>query len=233
MKHLHHLALAAALAAGPTLAQQPVAVGEADFVAVGAQPTSPLRTAAIRDLHRFAARFAADAGQLPGGFPLDAHDVGQLRHARLGWGFQVYDVSRAALMSGADMEADAQPTGIWRYEVLLHGRPIGLLTMARSHGEWSMVSLGGARLVKDIQDVIGAYGRQGGTQFRYVRVPQATADFIQVKHGAAAARYAPLQAARGALRMLAQAQAGDGAGLLKADALQLHLRQILARDASN
>jgi hypothetical protein len=231
MKHLHYLALAAALAAAPAFAQRPATVGESDFVAATAQPASPLRTAAMRDLHRFAARFAADAGQLPKGFPLDVRDVGQLRHARLGWGFQVYDVSRAALMSGADMEADAQPTGIWRYEVLLHGRPIGLLTMARSHAGWSMVSLGGAHLVNDIQDVVGAYGSQAGTRFRYVRVPQATADFIQVKHGAAAARYAPLQAARGALRL--QAQAAGGAGLLQADALQSRLRQALARDASN
>lgn len=231
MKNMRYILLAAVLAGGTAFAQAPAGAGGADFVMASTQSSSPARVAAMRGLHRFAARFAGDAGQLPKGFPLDVRDVGQLRHAQLGWGFQVYDVSRAALMSGADMEADAQPTGIWRYEVVLHGRPIGLLTMARTDAGWSMVSLGGAKLVGDIQDVVGAYGNQAATRFRYVRVPQATADFIQVKHGAAAAQYAPLQAARSALRM--QAQAASGSNLLEGSELQSQLRKVLARDTSN
>jgi len=231
MKNMHYMVLAAALACGTAFAQAPAAAGGADFVMASAQSSAPARVAAMRGLHRFAARFAGDAGQLPKGFPLDVRDVGQLRHAQIGWGFQVYDVSRAALMSGADMEADAQPTGIWRYEVVLHGRPIGLLTMARTAGGWSMVSLGGASLVGDIQDVVGAYGGHAATRFRYVRVPQATADFIQVKQGAAAAQYAPLQAARGTLRM--QAQAAGGSGLLDGNELQSRLRAVLASNPSN
>lgn len=236
MKKMHCMALAMALAGGSavaqTSAQLPATAGGPDFVMASARRASPAQAAAVRGLRDFAARFAGDAGQLPKGFPLDVRDLGELRHAGLGWGFQVYDVSGAALMSGADLESAARPTGIWRYEVVLHDRPVGLLTLARTAHGWEVVSVGGAGLVEDIETVVAAQGSGvRAPQFRYVRVPQATADFIQVKRGAAAAQFAPLRAARGSLKVRASV-AGTG-GLLDGGELQAQLRQLIARDATH
>lgn len=234
MKKMHYMLLAVVLAGGPAFAQTSAQIssraGGPDFVMASARPASPAQAAATRGLHEFAARFSADAGQLPKGFPLDVRDLGELRHAQLGWGFQVYDVSQAALLSGADLEAAAQPTGIWRYEVVLHDRPVGLLTLARTAHGWEVVSVGGAGLVEDIETVVAAQAGSVHTQLRYVRVPQATADFIQVKRGAAAARFAPLRAARDTL----QVRAGvAGTALLDGGDLQAQLRQLAARSATH
>lgn len=229
MKNMGYIVLAAVLASGTTFAQTSASVGGADFVmsTTAAQRVTPAQRAAVLGLRSFATRFAAEAGTLPQGFPLDVHDVGELRHARLGWGFQIYDVTQAALMSGADLEAAAQPTGIWRYQIILHDRPVGLLTLAKTNHGWEVVSVGGAGLVNDIETVVGAYAGDTRAQFRYVRVPQATADFIQVKRGAAPARYAPLQAARGTLQVKPGRTVDTG--LLEGDALQTQLRQVISR----
>lgn len=229
MKNMGYIVLAAVLASGTTFAQTAVNAGGADFVmsTTAAQRVTPAQRAAVLGLRSFATRFTGEAGTLPQGFPLDVHDVGELRHARIGWGFQIYDVTQAALMSGADMEAAAQPTGIWRYQIILHDRPVGLLTLAKTSHGWEVVSVGGAGLVNDIETVVGAYAGGTHTQFRYVRVPQATADFIQVKQGAAPARYAPLQAARGTLQVKPGRTVDTG--LLEGDALQTQLRQVISR----
>lgn len=229
MKNMGYIVLAAVLASGTTFAQTAVNAGGADFVmsTTAAQRVTPAQRAAVLGLRSFATRFTGEAGTLPQGFPLDVHDVGELRHARIGWGFQIYDVTQVALMSGADMEAAAQPTGIWRYQIILHDRPVGLLTLAKTSQGWEVVSVGGAGLVNDIETVVGAYAGGTHTQFRYVRVPQATADFIQVKQGAAPARYAPLQAARGTLQVKPGRTVDTG--LLEGDALQTQLRQVISR----
>ena len=238
MKNMHCMVLAALLGSAASFAQAlPVGADGADFVMPSARTASPTQLAAVRGLRDFAARFAGDAGQLPPGFPLDVRDLGQLRHAQIGWGFQVYDLTPAALASGAALEASARATGVWRYEVILHGRPIGLVTLAQASHGWEVVSVGGSGLVGDIDAAVAAYGA-AGTRLRYVRVPQATADFIQVKRGAAAAQYAPLQAARGALgaslRSVAP-QRGVAADprLLGGGELRAQLLHVVARGAAD
>ncbi len=238
MKNMRYMVLAAILGSGAAFAQSSVgSIGGADFVMSSARVVSPTQVAAARGLRDFAARFTGNAGELPQGFPLDVRDLGELRHARIGWGFQVYDVSRAALESGAALEASAQPTGIWRYEVVLHGRPIGLVTLAQAAHGWEVVSVGGIGLVGDINAVVGAYGSAADTQLRYVRVPQATADFIQIKRGAAA-QYAPLQAARDTIKTPAAAASLRGTGtvdrgLLDSHELSTRLLQVVAHSAGN
>lgn len=233
MKNLRYILFAAVLTGSSAFAQAPMAAGGADFVMSSGSVLrlSPAQRAASRGLSTFAARFADQAGQLPKGFPLDVRDVGELRHATIGWGFQVYDVSRTALMSGADLEAAAQPTGIWRYEVILHDRPVGLLTLAKTGNLWQVVSVGGVGLVNDIETVVAAQSGSANTQFRYVRVPQATADFIQVKRGAAPAQYAPLHAARGSLKV--RPGLTTSKDLLEGGVLRTQLRQLLAPTATN
>lgn len=199
-------------------------VAEADFAAAPARVATPARSSAEAALHQFAAQFRSEAGTLPQGFPLELDDVAQLQNASLGYGFQVYDVDAASLAGGASLSDAARATGTWRFAVSLNGRSVGLVTMVQDGAQWQAVSFGGAGLVKDMDAVVRAQVR--GAQLRYLRLPQATADFIEVRGNGTAARFAPLRAARESL-LLAQ-RGGDG--LMAEAELLPELRDAVARN---
>lgn len=224
MKYLRYGLLVACMVSGVLFAQQ--TPPERDFATPAGHAPSPVRAAAERALQQWTARFGEQAAAP--GFPLQVHKPGELGKLRLGWGFQVYDVQPASLAGGASLEDDAQPTGIWRYAILVQGRTVGLLTMARTAQGWQAVSIGGAGLGQDIAAAVAAFGAQPGTRLRYVRVPQATADFIEVKRGHAAARFAPLHAARASLHLAAPA----ASRLLEERDLRPGLRQAVARNTA-
>lgn len=223
MKHLRYTLLAVALAGGPALAQH-ATTAQSGFVPASAPSTAPAHAAAVQALTAFAEDFSHRPG-LPPGFPLAVTTAADLAQARIGWGLAVYDVEPASLQSGVGLEAGARPIGQWRYEVLLRGRPVGLLTLADTGQGWQAVSFGGAGLGTELDALVTRYGAQAGTRLRYVRVPQATADFIEVKQGAAAARYAPLHAARSSLH-LATPDLRDDTALMPA------LRDAVARNVA-
>jgi len=199
-------------------------VGETDFAAPAARVETPARSSADAALRQFAAQFRSEAGSLPAGFPLQVGDVAGLADASLGYGFQVYDVDANSLAAGSSLSAAARATGSWRFAVMREGRPIGLVTLVQEGGQWQAVSFGGAGLVQEMDAVVQAQAT--GAQLRYLRVPQATADFVEVRSGAKAARFAPLRAAREAL--LLKARGGDG--LLSEAELLPELRDAVARN---
>ena len=224
MKKYGFSKLASALLA-VALAVPAMAAQQGDFVRPAARGTlSPAHAAAVDALQTFAQRVQADAGSLPKGFPFDVQDVSDLAGARIAYGFQVYDAEPASLIAGASLEKSARPTGIWRFAVMLGDRPIGLITMAPAGSGWNAVSMGGAGLVKEVDAVVYAHG--GAAQLHYVRVPQATADFIEVKRAGADASFVPLRAARESLRLDA------GGGLVADRALQAGLREAVSRNAA-
>ncbi|WP_374248959.1 hypothetical protein [Thermomonas sp.] len=185
----------------------------------------------MRGLSAFAAQFGKMDDRLPPGFPLALADAGDLHGVRIGWGFQVYDVDAAALASKANLEDVARPTGIWRYEVLAKGRPVGLATVAKTSQGWQVVSFGGTGLARDIHALMVSHGTRADTHLRYVRVPQATADFIAVQRGGAPARFAPLQAARDLLQGQGHGVPRDG--LLDGAVLRAQLRQAVKTNGAN
>lgn len=198
---------------------------EAEFAsAATARTESPVRAAANRALRDFAAQWQGQAGTLPRGFPFDVKDVADLAGARIGYGFRVHDADPAGLAAGDSLDASARDIGQWRFNVVLAGRPIGLITLVEEGGTWQAVSFGGSRLAAEIDAVVQA---SPGATLRYVRVLQATADFIEVGAGKNA-RYAPLQAARESLRLASTARGSDG---LVADVeLSAQLREGVARN---
>jgi hypothetical protein len=228
----HSRCLAAALAAAVAALSPPLfAAGsgaaaavaqEADFAAPALRALTPARRAAQGALAELAERHAVAAGTRPGAFPFDLHDVGELAQARLGFGFQVYDADPSRLLAGESLAHSAQPTGVWRFAVLVGERPVGLITVAEQDGAWQAVSIGGAGLAKDVDAVVAAHG---AAALHYVRVPQATADFVEVA-GTAEARFVPLAAARESLR-LAALRGGDAA--VSESALMPALRESVAR----
>lgn len=231
MKHVRNLAmLLLAMTVGSVSAQSRDAGSDGALAMSQSRIAAPAQAAAERGVREFTARFSTAAGRLPPGFPLDVATPGELDNLRLGWGFQVYDVSAAALATALPMENLAQPTGIWRYEILSAGKPVGLASVAKTSKGWQLVSIGGTGLARDIHALAAAHAGQGAVQMRYVRVPQATADFIQIKRGTAQAQFAPLQAARDLLKGQGVGVAKNG--LLNASVLRTQLRQAVAANAS-
>lgn len=232
MKHLRYILLATALGSAAAFAQ-PGASAPPGFAMPGMQAAGPAQAAAVRALRDFAAGLR-QGEPLPPGFPLAVNDGAQLARATIGWGFAVNDVEPADLKAGHGLAASAQPIGQWRYAIMLHGSPVGLLTLEHTAGGWEPVSFGGAGLGREIDALVARYGHAPGTRLRYVRVPQATADFIEVSQGTGPARYAPLRAARESLRanMPASAAGSSSSGataLLDEAQLVPGLRQIVAR----
>lgn len=225
MKSRYLIPAGLALLAGMACTAQAAApLAEADFAAPAARVETPARSSADAALRQFAAQFRGEAGTLPPGFPLQVGDVAELADTSLGYGFQVYDVDANSLAAGNSLSAAARATGTWRFAVLRQGRPIGLVTLVQEGKQWQAVSFGGAGLVQEMDAVIQAQAR--GSQLRYLRLPQATADFIEVRSGDKAARFAPLRAAREAL--LLKARGGDG--LMAEAELLPELRDAVARN---
>lgn len=169
--------------------------------------TPPQNAEADFALREFTAQWKAQAGTLPQGFPFDVPDVADLAGAKVGYGFRVYEADPASLLAGSSLDASLRATGTWRFNVTLEGRPIGLMTLVEDAGGWQAVSFSGA--------------------LRYVRVKQATSDFIAVGEGGKA-RYTPLRAARESLRLAAVGKHG-GDGLYADAELAAQLRDGIGR----
>lgn len=186
------------LLASAVCAQAAGPATEADFSAEGARRATPARAGATAAVQQLAEAFRQDTGTLPQGFPFDLDDVSQLQQLSLGFGFQVYDIDAGRLAGGDSLSASARATGTWRFAVSLAGRPVGLVTLVQQGERWEAVSFGGAGLVQEMDAVVRS--QDGKATLRYLRLPQVTADFIEVGD-AAGARFVPLRAARESLRL--------------------------------
>lgn len=112
-------------------------------------------------------------------FSVDSTDA--LRDATIGYGFEVYLIDAASLLLSNTIDKSLRRTGVWRFVVLADGRPIGLMTVARVHGQWRTVEVGAAGLAEDISNAVTGYVRDpSAPQLRFVRSKQGLADFIQV-----------------------------------------------------
>jgi hypothetical protein len=140
------------------------------------------------------------AGTLPEGFPFDINDLSELKNAELGLGFEVYSAHPQTLLAGGrPFEQMLMGTGIWNFVVMVGKHPVALLELEKVNGKWQVNGAGGAKLAQDIN--AATYNFAGKNAFRFVRIYQATADFLEVKDIEGKARFAPLLAARQSLRM--------------------------------
>lgn len=226
MPHPTSIPLAMALAATATFARPPEKRPAPSFELEAPKEISPSRAAAVKALALFTAEII-QRGSLPPGFPPVVQNPEQMKHARIGWGFEVYEPHPISLEAGLTLEAAANPVGSWRYAVILQGHPIFLMTLAPTAEGWQMVSMGGTGLGEEIGALLPRFEGQTGTKLRFIRVPQAMADFIEVKEGDQPARYLPLRAARMSLQI--EQPEGIQAEPLEASAILPHLRQAVAR----
>lgn len=157
-------------------------------------------------------------GSIPNDFPFDVNDLSELKNAKLSFSFEVHTVQPQTLLAGGrPLEQMLTGTGIWNFVVSVNNAPIALLEMEKSYGKWVVNGVGGAKLAQDVQ--AAAQNHSAKDAFRFVRIYQATADFMEVKDSDNRARYVPLIAARETLKM-APAPASNSASLaLSADIL--------------
>ncbi|RFP07957.1 MULTISPECIES: hypothetical protein [unclassified Duganella] len=180
--------------------------------------------AAKRDFNQFVQyQVQNHAGSAPQGFPLDVADVQDLKDARIAYGFPVYTIDPADLLTGRrELKAMARPTGIWRFVITLNDQPIGLATVEQVNGKWETVAYGATVMAKDLDAAMGAYANADRSNVRVLRIYQAQSDFLEVSSAQnGAARFAPLHSARQSLLLQRK---GTGDGLLDASELLEPLR---------
>lgn len=206
---------------------------EALISASAAREPQGIRSAAEQGLRTIIADLTRDlkAGNLPSDFPIDINDLSELKSAKLGLGFEIHTIQPQTLLAGnRPMEQMVSGTGIWNFVVTINNHPVALLEMEKTYGKWAVNGIGGAKLAQDVQNA--AQTHSGKDAFRFVRIYQATADFMEVKDSNSKARYVPLIAARETLKMaLAPAtnanNLSDGSDLLPT--LQNTVRANIAR----
>ncbi len=179
----------------------------ADIGALSPALGSPQRQAAEAGLARLTKRLSASASALHVQANRVFDTTGQrgLGKATIGDGFETYLVDPQALLSGKPLDQSLYGSGEWRFVVMANGKGIGLITVARMSGAWTMVEAGASELAGEITAVATQYAQQApAAQLRFVRSQQAVADFIEVRSASTAGTtnspvYVPLASARAAL----------------------------------
>jgi hypothetical protein len=215
----------------------PLLLAQTTQAKVTSQARLDATAAAKRDFAQFVQyQVQNHAGSAPQGFPLEVADVQDLKNARIAYGFPVYTIDPADLISGrSEMKNMAKPTGIWRFVVTLNQQPIGLATVEQVDGKWETVAYGATVLAKDLDASMTAYANKDRSNVRVLRIYQAQSDFLEV--GSAqdgAVRYAPLHSARQSLLMQRPDGATDGGkALLEASDLLEPLRAAIKQNMNS
>lgn len=169
--------------------------------ASAAKEPAGLRTAATIGLRNLISEISKDLknGDLPEGFPFEVNDISELKNATLGLGFEIYSAHPQTLLAGGrPFDQMLIGTGVWNFVVLVDKNPVALLELEKVNGKWQVNGAGAAKLAQDVY--VSTQNHAGKDAFRFVRIYQATADFMEVKDMEGRARFAPLLAARQSLR---------------------------------
>ncbi|HWW73196.1 MAG TPA: hypothetical protein VN089_24895 [Duganella sp.] len=204
---------------------------------VSSQVQLDATNAAQRDFAQFVQyQVRNHAGSAPQGFPLEVADVQDLKDARIAYGFPVYTIDPADLISGrSEMKTMAKPTGVWRFVITLNQQPIGLATVEQVNGKWETVAYGATVLAKDLDASMAAYANKDRSNVRVLRIYQAQSDFLEVSSAQdGAVRFAPLHSARQSLLMQRPDGAADsGKALLDASDLLEPLRAAVKKNLNS
>ncbi|RDU95706.1 hypothetical protein [Trinickia dinghuensis] len=199
------LVAAAATLSSLVCAQSIPAPGQSNDIGVlSPAGGSAQRQAAEQGLATLARRLPASASGVGANHIFDIDDR-QLGSAKIGDGFETYLVDPKRLLAGKLLGQSLYGSGEWRFVVVANGKGIGLITVALMNSKWTMVEAGASELASEIVSVAARYAQQNpGARLRFVRSPQAVADFIEVSapSGAGAASapvYVPLASARATL----------------------------------
>ena len=173
----------------------------ADIGALSRASASAQRRAAEAGLAMLIERWHASGSALGESRIFDIADERALSAAVIGDGFETYLVDPDALLSGTPLSQSLYASGQWRFVVIANSKGVGLITVARMHGTWTMVEAGASELAGEIASVAARYAQSPTARLRFIRSRQAVADFIEVvmpstPRGSSAPFYIPLTSAR-------------------------------------
>jgi hypothetical protein len=174
--------LLAGLSLGSVAAPPPRLSPQAALFNVGDASEAELRVIAQADLARRIAVLAKeDPASLPVGFPFNVQAISELRLASIGYGFQMYSPDASAAKRGP-LDQTLVPTGLWRFAVMVGGRSVGLLTLARMSGQTRVVEVGAAKLAASLDALASSHAAKGALRLRFVRIPAARLDLLEVSY---------------------------------------------------
>lgn len=174
---------------------------------------------------------AAEQGyrSLLGAIPADAlshfnfTNADQVKQATLGEGFRVHTIPPESILAydgKTSVHELIVPTSIWFFPVISDGQARTLITVDKVAGGYKAVSIGGSGLALQWAGT-RELSSSGGHERVFVRVYQATADFVVISDGGRA-RMAPLGAA-----MMQSLKDAGGSGLYEPSDIITGLRGTL------
>jgi hypothetical protein len=152
--------------------------------------------AAVGGAAEYGFRSLLEAIPLPEISNFNFADKDEIKSATLGEGFRVFTIPPELIVNynpGLAIEDMVMPTPIWFFPVLVSGEARALITVDLLDGQYQAVSLGGRGVAKEWAAASAKWPASAGYQNTFVRIYQATADFILVSN-AVGTKMAPLQA---------------------------------------
>jgi len=144
----------------------------------------------------------------------------------LSQGFQIYTLSPGQLLQKKGLEGMLTALNMWRFIIFRNNQPASLLTVAPVNGQWQAVSLGGAKLATETAAVMTQWPQSQGYTYRFVRVYQAQADFMQISRAGKTIGIVPLTASRMAFGISGKF---DPAAMLSDSEVETKLREIVTQ----
>lgn len=129
-------------------------------------------------------------------------DPTELERATLGEPFLIYTIAPESILAyqaGTPVEDLMAPTSLWYVPVLVNGESRTLLMIDLVGGTWKAVGIGGSGIAKQWSPADREQSVTLGYTPRFVRIFQATADFVVLSHRTSASKMVPLASARTAL----------------------------------
>jgi len=156
----------------------------------------------------------------------------EIEESVLGEPFRIHTILPEIILTyggGVPLEKMISQTPIWIFPVLAGGEVRTFITVDLVEGAYQTVSVGGSALAKEWASVIKQWPPSAGYEHTFVRVYQATSDFILLSHGAQGGGMVALSSARVSLGLSA-GQVYNPAQILPA--LQAPVRKNLQSSGS-
>lgn len=156
----------------------------------GDAPPPEVLQAARQGVVEFTQRGVTAEMSRPAAFP------GGNGKAVLGSGFPIYTIIPSQMMKCASLDTAAVRTPLWRFVVMSGDRAASLVTVTRVNGKWQAVSIGGAQLADEVTRVMKQWPQSSGYSYRFIRIYQARADFIEISKNSDVIGFVPLSSSR-------------------------------------
>jgi len=121
-------------------------------------------------------------------------------NAELGEGFQLYTIHPDDVLSYrenlGDLSSMLIPTDEWQFIILTKGQAKSLLTVDLMGNRWEAVGIGGARLARQLAEIVERYPSNAGYGHKFIRLYQARSDFVEISNEGRTIGIIPLVSAR-------------------------------------